>query len=290
MIQIKKTIYFLAILNSCIQNFTNEPSLKKAIVIGASSGMGREIAKRLSQSGYIVGLAARRIPLLETLTHELQNPSHIKHLDVTAPDAREILQSLIEEMGGLDLLVISTSPYLDNRKTSAENPVCGLPSDPQNYHHEQSWLEKSKNFNVCANGFIAMADVALEHFKRQNSGHLVGISSTSGLRGGSGEPEYAAAKAAIMMYMQAIRNYMIQKNINIHVTDIVHGYVAVEHSPLGEDPTAYYEITCEQAGEEIMQAINAKKKVALIPSSIWFLMFLRKYMPDYFYNKYFSWL
>jgi short-subunit dehydrogenase len=296
MSKISKKLCFFLILSSFAQIFSNdladcnERKPKKAIIIGASSGMGKEVAKRLSKSGYTVGLCARRLPLLESLQQELSNPSHIKQLDVTAADAREKLQELIAEMGGIDLIVISTSPYLDNRITASQNPVSGLPCDPLNYHHEQRWLEKSKNLNVCANGFIAMADVAIEHFKHQNSGHLVGISSTSGVRGGSGDPEYAAAKACIMTYMQGIRSYMIQKNINVYVTDIVPGYVAVEHSPLGVDPTAYWEITCEQAGEEIMAAIHAKKKVAVVPASLWILVVLRKYMPDFLYNRYFPWL
>ncbi len=66
-VELKKVIY-LFIVSSNIQNFTsNSSEMKKAIVIGASSGMGREIVKRLSQEGYIVGLAARRLPLLESL-------------------------------------------------------------------------------------------------------------------------------------------------------------------------------------------------------------------------------
>lgn len=289
---IKKILYFLCFLNYSCQSFmTDEVQSKKAIVIGASAGMGREVAKRLSRSGYTVGLAARRLPLLESLQRELPAQSYIQQLDVTASDAREKLQSLIDEMGGLDLIVISTSAYLDNRMSTAGNPGCGLSSDPAGYNKQEKWVERSRTLQVCANGFIAMADVAMDVFEAQKYGHLVGISSTSGLRGGAASPEYDAAKACIMTYMDGIRNRMIQqKNYNIYVTDIIPGYVAVEHSPLGQDPTAYCEITCEQAGEEIMAAIVAKKKRAVVPASIWILAFMRKYMPDWVYNNYFPWL
>ena len=110
-------------------------------------------------------------------------------------------------------------------------------------------------------------------------------------RRGAGRAEiYAGAKAAIMTYMEGKRNYMIQNNIDVQVTDIVPGWVAVEHSPLGQDTAAYCEITCEQAGQEILAAIKNKTKQAIIPSSIVVLAFLRKYMPDFLYNNYFSWL
>ena len=246
-----------------------EAGPKKAIVIGASSGMGREVAKLLSMQGYTVGLAARRLPLLQSLQQELPNPSHIKQLDVTATDAREKLQELIDEMGGLDLIVIAISAYLDNRR---------------------GWTEQRRTLVTDSMAFIAMADVAFKYFIQQNSGHLVGISSTSGLRGSASSPVYSGSKACIMYYMEGMRNYMIQNNINVQVTDIIPGFVAVEHSALGADPSAYCEITCGQAGQEILAAIKAQKKTAIIPSSIWWVAIILKYAPDWLYNRYFSWM
>lgn len=251
---------------------------KKAIVIGASSGMGREISKRLSQQGYIVGLAARRVVLLESLQQELVGPCYIKELDVTALDAREKLEDLIEQMGGVDCIVISISPFLDNQNTLFYDDT------------EQGWQKKLSILEVCFTGFIAMADVALKYFKEQNSGHLIGISSTSALRGSAYSPEYSAAKAGISCYMEGVRNYMIQNNYNIYVTDVCAGYVAVEHSPYGQDPAAYLEISCEQAGQEIIDAIQSKKKIAYVQSKVWLVALALQWLPDFVYNTYFPWL
>jgi len=260
----------------------NTNAAQKAIIIGASSGMGREIAKLLSIEGYSVGLVARRLSLLQSLQNELPGPSFIKQIDITETKARESLNQLINDMQGLDLIIISTSSTLDNRnETSAQigdhDPV-------------QEWKKKDRIFDVCAKGFIAMADVALEFFKQQNHGHLVGISSTSGLRGSALSPEYSAAKACISCYMEGIRNYMIQNNINVQVTDIIPGYVAVEHSPFGEDPEAYWEITVQEAGKCILAGIKTKKKIVYVPSKAWFIACFLKWLPDYLYNKYFSWM
>jgi short-subunit dehydrogenase len=248
---------------------------KKAIVIGATSGMGREVAKLLSKDGYEVGLAARRLPLLQSLQKEIAGKSYIKQLDVTAPDAREKLAQLINEMQGLDLILISISPYLDNRLDKSED--------------QSSWKNIYRGLNVCAVGFIAMADVAMEFFKKQNRGHLVGISSVSGVRGFASTPEYSGAKACISTYMQGVRSQMIKDGFNVDVTDIVAGYVAVEHSPLGEDPDAFWEIPVEQAGQEILAGIKNKSAVVYVPWKSWITALVR-YLPNFIFYRYFNWM
>lgn len=276
-----KKILMLVLVSTCIIQ-----AQKKAIVIGASAGMGRETAKLLSKEGYTVGLVARRKELLVQLQKELSGPSHIKVLDVTDVQAREHLGELIEEMGGLDLMVIAISANFTN-----------LPKYKPHYHRadivrsfEQTWEEKERYLNIDAKGFIAMADIALHYFAQQNHGHLAGISSTSGLRGVAYNPEYSAAKACISYYMEAMRNYMVQNNINVSITDIVPGYVAVEYCPIGTDPMAYWEISVEEAGKVILEGIKKKKKVIYVPGKVWFIAMLLKGLPDYMYNKFLYWI
>lgn len=256
---------------------------KNAIVIGASSGMGREIAKRLSKQGYTLGLAARRTPLLESLQKELVGPSYIKQLDVSRSGARAQLRELIAEMRGLDLVVISISSYLDNRNSVSPD------EKDYSYNAKTIWAEKERILDVDAKGFIAMADVALDFFIQQNHGHLVGISSTSGLRGSASSPEYSGAKACISRYMEGMRNAMKRDKINVYVTDIVPGFVAVEHSPLGEDPNAYWEITVQEAVQAILEGVRRKKSVVYVPSKVWLLNLLN-YLPDCLYQRYFNWM
>lgn len=248
---------------------------KKAIVIGASSGMGKEVAKRLSHLGYEVGLAARRVNLLNQLQQELPTQSYIQRIDVTDPQARDHLEQLIHLMHDVDLIVISISAYYDNNHV---------------YPTDDTWLKKKRCIDVDAKGFIAMADCALEYFKQRGYGHLVGVSSTSGLRGVAYSPVYSGAKACVSYYMEAERNYAKQNNIAIDITDVVPGYVAVEHSPLGEDPAAYWEIPVEQAGEVIINGILAKKEIVYVPSKVRLIAFLLKYLPDYIYNNFLPWI
>jgi short-subunit dehydrogenase len=82
--------------------------MKKAIVIGASSGIGRELSKILSGNQYTVGIMARRIHLLDELRNEIGNEVLVDRIDVSDADsAMEALTKLMEKMGEVDLVVIS---------------------------------------------------------------------------------------------------------------------------------------------------------------------------------------
>ena len=74
--------------------------MKRAIVVGASSGIGMEVARLLLQQGWTVGVAARRVELLQTI-----GQVEVAQIDVTAEDAAERLRSLITRLGGMDLFL-----------------------------------------------------------------------------------------------------------------------------------------------------------------------------------------
>lgn len=153
--------------------------------------MGREIAKLLSYEGYIVGLVARRLELLVSLEQKLlPNKVYIKQIDVTDQSARASLKVLINEMGGdIDIVIISISAYLDNKNDGRDE-----------------WMQKKRTLDVTGKGFIAIADIAFQHFMERNHGHLVGISSTSGLWGCASGPEYSGVKAMVSTYLEGKRN------------------------------------------------------------------------------------
>jgi len=133
----------------------------KAIVIGATSGIGKELVRVLHQKGYIVGAAGRRTDLLKEVKAELQSQIYIKGMDVTNPEAQDKLNSFILEMEGVDLIVISA----------------GTGSLDVNWETEKQTIET----NVL--GFTSMSNVAFQYFSSKGSGHLVGISSIGAIRG-----------------------------------------------------------------------------------------------------------
>ena len=231
--------------------------MKRAIVIGASSGIGRALAKLLAANGYEVGLAARRTEQLEQLQQDIAGPTHIKRIDVTRPEeARQLLEALISEMGGADLIVISSGVSLKNT----------------------SWEEDLQTIEVNVTGFIAMADVAMNHFMRRGSGHLVGISSIAGLRGSrSTAATYGASKAFVSNYLEALRLKADKAGVDVHVTDVLPGYVA---TPMTEGQSGMFWVApVEVAARQIFDAIRKKRRIAYITKRWRLMAWLLKVMP-----------
>lgn len=112
----KKMLFFLLIFGLAIsllflssKKTTSVSISRKAIVIGATSGIGRALAKKLAQAGYIVGLTGRRKDLLESLQHELVLKSYIHYMDVAEPEqSQKILKKLIKKMGGVDVVILNS--------------------------------------------------------------------------------------------------------------------------------------------------------------------------------------
>jgi len=246
---------------------TTHAALKRAIVIGATSGMGRAVAKLLAKDGYILGLASRRLHLLQSLQEEIATESYIKQIDVTDHEKTiESLQELIGEMGGLDLILISISSYseLKNKKLA--------------------FSSEKKTIDVDLIGFWVVAKTALDFFENQGFGHLAGISSMSGLRGTAYNPAYSGAKAFVSRYLEGVRNKMLQNNIPIYVTDIVPSWVDVEHTTFSQLPGTYWVTPLDKAAKQIFDAIKAKKKVAYISKRQIIIAALLKIVPDFIFN------
>jgi short-subunit dehydrogenase len=89
--------------------------MKSAIIIGASSGIGRALAVTLSRDGYRVGVVARRTDLLTSLPAELPGPCGIKTVDVSQPElAMPLVRELIDELGDVELFIVSAGTGFEN--------------------------------------------------------------------------------------------------------------------------------------------------------------------------------
>ncbi len=120
---------------------------KKAIIIGATSGMGRQIAKLLAKDGCLVGLVGRRTNLLETLQKEISTKTYVKQIDITKQDATKKLNELIEQMQGMDLIVISVTSA---REIGSK---------------ETDYKAKKKIMDVDLMGFWEVANAATDYFE-----------------------------------------------------------------------------------------------------------------------------
>ena len=235
----------------------------KVIIIGASSGMGRELAKVMAAHGYIVGIAAPQEDLLISLQQEIPSPTYRQIIDVRTEDARDKLIQLINEMNGVDIVVICAG-------IGPQNPNLLFALDKQ-------------TIDVNVTGFCAMATTSMHHFIAQHHGHLVVISSIAGIRGNDTAPAYNASKAFISNYLQGLRKKIAHENLRIDVTDIKPGFVDTVMAHTYTKP--FWMISAHKAAHYIFNGIVHKKKIVYV-SPIWRLVAWGLYLaPDWIYNK-----
>jgi short-subunit dehydrogenase len=234
---------------------------KKAIIVGATSGIGRELAKKLSTYGYIVGVTGRRQSLLEELKKEFTSQIFIKQMDISKKEALSGLENLIDEMNGVDLIVISAG-------TGSLEP--NLP-----------WSKEKETIETNVLGFTAIANIAYHHFSKKGSGHLVGISSIASIRGGEA-PAYNASKAFVVNYLQGLR-YLVYKNKkDITITDIQPGFV---DTAMAQGEGLFWVASPKKAVAQIFTAIKKKKNHVYITKRWRLIAWGLKILPDFIYNR-----
>lgn len=237
--------------------------MKKAIVIGASSGIGRELSKILSRNQYIVGVMARRVQLLEELRNEAENEVFVQAIDVAdAESAMEILANFIRGMGGVDLIVISAGTGDINN---------GL-----------SWPLENKTIKTNVTGFATLVNVAMKHFTEKGSGHLVGISSIAALRGGRESPAYNASKAFESNYLEGLRQKVRKSGLPITITDIKPGFV---NTAMAKGDGIFWAAGADKAAKQIYNAIKRRKSNAYITRRWALVAWLMKLLPGFIYER-----
>jgi short-subunit dehydrogenase len=237
--------------------------MHKAIIIGATSGLGKGIAIKLADENYIVGITGRRTELLEDLKSQKPNSFSIKTLDITDNNAIiENLEALTKELGGLDLLIISSGT--------------GDLNDNLDYIIEKQTIETN------VSGFTCVANWAFNYFENQKAGHLVAISSVGGLRGSRIAPAYNATKAFQINYLEGLRQKATKLNTQIFVTDIRPGFV---DTAMAKGEGQFWVSTVEKATKQIFEAIKKRKKIAYVTKRWKIIGTILKIVPRQIYDR-----
>lgn len=217
--------------------------MKKAIVIGCSSGIGLSVARRLLSDGWMLGVAARREDRLMALQREYPSGHvNVAVIDVNEADATQRLRHLIDCMGGISLFIYSSGIGKQNA-TLAED------------------VELS-TVTTNALGFTRMIGEAYRYFSQQGGGHIAAITSIAGTKGLGNAPAYSATKAMQATYIQALEQLSLKNHLNIRFTDIRPGFVDTDllsgthHYPML--------LNTEEVARQIVKAIYKKKHVVVI--------------------------
>ena len=234
----------------------------RIIIIGATSGIGREVAKLYIAQGWQVGVAGRRAEELETLRKEAPEQVSTQVLDVTLEDAPYRLQSLIDKVGGMDLFLLSSG-------IGKQNPT--LTPDIE---------LKTAATNV--EGFIRLTTAAYHYFEKQGYGHIAAISSIAGVKGLGIAPAYSATKRFQNTYLDALDQLSRMNGLNIRFTDIRPGFVA---TPLLKDDNYPLLMKAPQVAACIVKAINKKKRIVVIDWRYRILVFFWKLIPHWIWVR-----
>ena len=231
--------------------------MQNVVIIGASSGMGLEVAKLYLERGCRLGIAARRVDRLQALKELAPDRVVTAAIDVTHDDAPQRLRTLVGELGGMDLFFYSSGIGKQNRLLEPEIEL--------------------NTMNTNAMGFTRMIGEAYRYFAELGKGHIAAITSIAGTQGLGPAPAYSATKAMQNVYLQSLEQQANARGLKIRFTDIRPGFVNTDllkgdfHYPMMLKP--------DKAARLIVRAIDHRRHVIVIDWKYAILTPLWKCLP-----------
>ena len=251
---------------------------KKAIVMGATSGIGMEVAKLLAAKGWQVGIAGRRIERLQTLIPDnkatLQSGGTIsdnkatpqggficyQQIDVTSAEAPSQLLELIDKLGGMDLYFHSSGIGWQNNSLDIEKEL--------------------KTVETNGLGFTRMVDTAFNwfatHHQNNSKARIACITSIAGTKGLGAAPAYSATKRFQNHYLECLSQQARMRHLPISITDIRPGFVKTD---LIAGSTYPLQLQPQDVAKHIVRAIEKGKEVKVIDWRYAILVFFWRLIP-----------
>jgi NADP-dependent 3-hydroxy acid dehydrogenase YdfG len=190
---------------------------KKAVVTGASSGIGEATVEALVNEGAVVSAGARRRDRLEALAERAGGTVHVHEVDITdEAAARSFIEDSAGEMDGLDILV-------NNAGVMLLGPVAGA-----DVEHWQRMIE------VNCLGLLYCTHATLPIMGEAGGGHIVNVSSVAGRQAALGSAVYNMTKFGVVAFSEALRQEVL--HANVRVTCVEPGFVETELQGHNEHP------------------------------------------------------
>jgi NAD(P)-dependent dehydrogenase (short-subunit alcohol dehydrogenase family) len=237
---------------------------KQAIVVGASSGIGEALARRLAQDGCRVALVARRGEELEQLAKELNDRTGTEmaiwaqHDVLNRAEVPWLFQDLALRLGGVDAIFYAAGIM----------PKVAL--------DEYSGEKDAAIMEVNTLGAMAWLNEAAARFERTKRGAIVGIGSIAGDRGRRGNPAYCTSKAALATFLESLRNRLARFGVN--VVTIKPGFIDTDMTR--GMPGLFWLINADRAAELIIKAARSGSGTAYIPGRWRFVGLIVRSIPS----------
>lgn len=243
---------------------------KRAVIVGASSGIGAALARRLSEEGFIVALLARREEKLEELAQEINRQSGetraiiYPHDVIQVESIPELFQTILRDLKGIDALV-----YVSGAQYPTE-------------FSEYDFGRDRETILVNLVGALAWLGQAAAFFERMGTGQIVGVSSVAGDRGRVGNPAYHASKAGLSAYLESLRNRLTRSGVN--VLTVKPGFVDTDTFQRNAK-TVFGVITPQKAAEGIWRAMLRRRQVVYVPGWWRWLMLVITHIPSFIFRR-----
>ena len=235
---------------------------KKIIIVGASSGIGLAIAIEYVNKGWKVGITGRRESLLQELKERYPDQVALSCFDVRNEKATEYLDRLIEEMGGMDVLL-----YNSGYGETSMNLVPSI---------------ETQTTETNVDGFVRIVVHAFNHFVQECNGQIALTSSVAALRGNSWGPAYSASKSFMSNYAEGLNIKARKLKKDIIITDLRPGFVDTH---MGQGKGRFWVSSPENAARQMFAAIEKKKRIAYITRRWWIIGQVMKILPFGLYRR-----
>ena len=240
--------------------------VETALVIGATSDIGRAIAHALAEDGCALQLAARDPARLERETRDLRVRTGVA---VTAHRC-----DVLDEDGGVSLL--------DTLDPLPDVAVCvvGRLGDQAESQRDGAAAERVMRTNYV--GPALLMGALAERFERRGGGVLVGVSSVAGERGRAANYVYGSAKAGFTAFLSGLRGRLAASGV--HVVTVKPGFVRTRMTD-GMDLPARLTATPEEVAAAVVAAIRRRRDVIYV-RRVWRpIMFVLRAVPERVFKR-----
>lgn len=215
--------------------------IRQAVIVGATSGIGLEVARAMWQKGITLGVAGRRTERLDAFARECGSRVFTQEIDVTREDAPERLLSLIDRMGGVDLIFLCSG-------IGSQNPEL----DPS---------VELRTVETNAVGFTRMITAAYRYFKGKGGGHIAAVTSIAGTKGLGIAASYSATKRYQNIYIQCLAQMSAMNGDRVRFTDIRPGFVDTDLLKSGKFPML---MKPDYVARIIVRAVMRRRRVIVV--------------------------